>query len=152
MNKTGKIIIIIITVIILIMLPLIFLNRNTVNLEEVEKVLLKEFELRKLESDDISNYFGISDYDPDTMLFLTDYQDLDKPFSPNTLIVIINNHKYKEYYNTLKEYINVEISNSSDYERVKLYQSAIIKPSSYYFYLIISNDNNISKVISNYYK
>lgn len=152
MSKTGKIIIISIIVIILIMLPLIFLSRNTVNLEEVEKTLLKEFVLRKLERDDITNYFGINDYDPDTMLFLTDYQDLDKPFSPNTLIVIINDYNYREHYDILKGYINAEISNSSDYERVKLYQDAIIKTSSHYFYLIISNDNNISKVISNYYK
>ena len=105
MNKTGKIIIISITVIILITLPLIFLKKNTVNLEEVEKTLLKEYELRKLEMNDISNYFGISEYDPDTMLFLTDFEESGKPFSPNTLIVIINNGKYKEYYNTLKGYI-----------------------------------------------
>ena len=152
MNKTGKIIIISITVILLITLPLIFLKKNTVNLEEVEKFLLKEYELRKLEKDDISNYFGISEYDPDTMLFLTDFEESDKPFSPNTLIVIINNGKYKEYYNILKGYIEMEINNSTTQERIELYNNTIIKPSSNYFYLIISNDKSISKLISKYYK
>lgn len=152
MNKTNKIIIISITVILLITLPLIFLKKNIVNLEEVEKTLLKEYELRKLEMNDISNYFGISEYDPDTMLFLTDFEELDKPFSPNTLIVIINNRKYKEYYNTLKEYIEMEIYNSTQKERIELYKNAIIKASSNCFYLIISNDNSISKLISKYYK
>ena len=46
----------------------------------------------------------------------------------------------------------MEISNSLDQERIELYNNAIMKPSSNYFYLIISNDKSISKLISKYYK
>ena len=132
------------------MLPLFFLKKPKANLEELETLLIKEFDLRKLEKEEISNYFGIT-FDNEKTLFLTDFNEENKPFSPNTLVVIVNNGNYKEYYSTLKEYINVEIANAS-IDRVELYQKAIMKTASSYFYLVISNDQNIVKVIDNSFK
>ena len=150
MNKNIKIILIVIIIIILIMLPLFLLKKPKANLDELETILIKEFDLRKLENDEISNYFGITNNNEET-LFLTDFNELDKPFSPNTLVVIVNNKDYKDYYSTLKGYIDTEISNTT-IDRIKLYQKAIIKTASSYFYLVISNDENIVKVIDNSFK
>lgn len=150
MNKNIKIILIVIVIIILIMLPLFLLKKPKANLDELETILIKEFDLRKLENEEISNYFGITNNNEET-LFLTDFNELDKPFSPNTLVVIVNNRDYKEYYSALKGYIDTEINNTT-IDRIELYQKAIIKTASSYFYLVISNDENIVKVIDNSFK
>ena len=70
MNKNIKIILIVI--IILIMLPLFLLKKPKANLDELETILIKEFDLRKIEKEEVSSYFGIS-YDNEETLFLTDY-------------------------------------------------------------------------------
>lgn len=156
MSKKNIIISLIIVILIAIILPLSLLPRKSdVNLDDLEKALLKEcsdLNLRKLERDDIINYFGVTINDDDELLFLTDFKDENKPFSPNILIAIVNNRDHREYYDVLKSYIDMEIANSSDSERIKLYQNAIIKESRYYYYLVIGNNKDIIKVINNYYK
>ena len=155
MSKKN-ILIAIVVAIIAIILPLsLLLNRSNVNLEDVEKELLTEFSelnLRKLDKEEIAKYFGTEVIDIDEVLFVTDFVDENKPFSPNILIVIVNSRNYHDYYNTLKSYLDTEISNSTDYNRIKLYQDTLIKESRNYFYLILGSNKDIIKVINNYYK
>lgn len=155
MDKKN-IIIAIVVVIIAIILPLsLLLNKSDVNLEEVEKELLFEFSelnLRKLDREEITRYFGINIDDIDNVLFITDFVDEEKPFNPNILIVIINDRNYQNYYSSLTSYLDTEISNTIDSQRIKLYQNAIINSNRYYFYLVLGDNKDIIKVINKYYK
>ena len=133
------------------MLPLFLLKRPKANLDELETILIKEFDLRKLENEEIAIIHGIGEgilkkevtdflksITKIIIFFLGDIkclkkrkifimqQQSDKPFSPNTLVVIVNNRDYKEYYSALKGYIDTEINNTT-IDRIELYQKAIIK-------------------------
>ena len=156
MSKRNIMVLVSLVVILSIILPLTFLSgKSDVNLDDLEKALLKEcseLNLRKLEREDIINYFGVTISDDDELLFLTDFTDETKPFSPNILVAIVNNRNHREYYDALKSYIDMEIANTNDANRLKLYQNAIIKESRYYYYLIIGDNKEIIKVINNYYK
>lgn len=156
MSKRNIMVLVSLVVILSIILPLTLLSgKSDVNLDDLEKALLKEcseLNLRKLEREDIINYFGVTISDDDELLFLTDFTDETKPFSPNILVAIVNNRNHREYYDALKSYIDMEIANTIDANRLKLYQNAIIKESRYYYYLIIGDNKDIIKVINNYYK
>ena len=156
MNKKYIIIISIIMLILLaIILPLSLNHNHTeIDLDSLERTLKKQFielNLKRLEKDEISDYFGILISDESDALFMIDYHEEDalKPFSPNVLIVIIKDKDYDQYLSTLKDYLDVEINNTIDQERIKLYQSATIKTSRDYFYLVIGSDKNIIKTIDN---
>ena len=128
-------------------------KKEDVNIDNVETILLRQFSdynLRKLEKEDISNYFGMIMEEDVPYLFLTDFYEDEtnpKPFSPNVLIVFINDSNYKEYANTLKDYVDCEIQNTIDQERLKLYNNKTIYEGSTYFYLVIGEDKNLVKVI-----
>ena len=160
MSKKKLIIMIIIIVIIVslaIILPLSLTNSEKVDTLNLESVLLKEYSdenLRIIDKEEIRDYFGIELDDEKEVLFMTDFQkdDEPKPFSPNILIVVINDSDYQEISDALKSYIDSEINNVDDYDRVKLYQEAHIETKGNYYYLVIGNDNNIVKIIENYIK
>ena len=157
MNKKKIIIIVIVVVLLAIILPLSLIDRKKVDTDNLGKVLLKEFpelNLRVLEREEIMDYFGVTIDDDYEALFITDYQKEDnpKPFNPNVLIVIVNDSNYEEIQNSIKSYIDSEINNIDDYERIKLFQEATIKTKRNYYYLVIGDDKNIVKTIDNYIK
>ena len=158
MNKKKLIIIIVVIIVLLaIILPLSLISHKEVDTSNLESVLLKEYSdvnLRTIDKDEIRDYFGLEIDDDKKALFMTDFQNEDsqKPFSPNMLIVIVNDSDYQEIADALKSYIDSEINNVEDYERIKLYQEANIQAKSNYYYLVISNDNNVVKIIEKYIK
>ena len=157
MNK--KILIIIGTIIVLAIIVILSLSSNhnsDLNLDDLKRNIFKQYSelnLRVLENEEIRNYFGIDLKEDIDSLFITDYivEDDPKPFSPNVLIVIINSKDYHDYATILKNYIDVEIMNSLDMERVNMYKETIIEENRNYYYLALGTDKNIVKIIEEYF-
>ena len=157
MNKKLLIIIgAIVAIIIIVILSLTSSKDNSnLNLDDLKRNIFKQYSelnLRVLEDEEIRNYFGIDLKDEIDSLFITDFNidDNPRPFSPDVLIVVINSKDYKDYATLLKDYIDVEIMNSTDMERVNKYKEAIIVDKKNYYYLVIGTDNNIVKIIDQY--
>ena len=158
MNK--KILIIIGTIIVLAIIVILSLSSNNLNsnlnLDDLKRNIFKqynEFNLRVLENEEIRNYFGIDLKDDIDSLFITDYfvEENPKPFSPNVLIVVVNSKDYHDYATLLKNYIDVEIMNSLDMERVNKYKEAIIEEKRNYYYLALGTDKNIVTIIEDFF-
>lgn len=158
MNK--KILIIIGAIVAIIIIAILSLtsskDNSNLNLDDLKRNIFKQYSelnLRVLEDEEIRNYFGIDLKDEIDSLFITDFNidDNPRPFSPDVLIVVINSKDYKDYATLLKDFIDVEIMNSTDIERVNKYKEAIIVEKRNYYYLVLGIDNNIVKIIDQYF-
>ena len=152
--KNKKIIIILGCLIILIGFLIIFISSKkniNIDLEKIEKNVLVQYDelnLVKQDKYNLSEYFGINIKDED-FIFLTDYvfdEEKPVPFSPNNLLIVINTDN-QEMYDILYDYINVEIYNSENLDRINLYKTASLELKDNYLYFIIRFDNNINKII-----
>ena len=153
----GLCLICLIVIIVIIVIVLnISKSDKIINLDNLEKTLLKQYSelnLKKLDKYDISEYFGIVVDDNTSYLFLTNFENDEAnpvPFDPQNLIVVVNSKDYMDYYNTLKDYIDGIIQNTEDYQKINLYKNALLKSNQNYFYLVIGMDNNIETIINNY--
>ena len=79
-------------------------NKDRFNVSEVEKEITqkyKDLNLYALDKYDISLYLGLEYEEIPSSLFLTDFEQDEedpKPFSPKSLVVVINTNDEDKYY------------------------------------------------------
>ena len=159
MNKNKlKIILTGIILVLIILLIVIFMynknNKDRFNVSEVEKEITqkyKDLNLYALDKYDISLYLGLEYEEIPSSLFLTDFEQDEedpKPFSPKSLVVVINTNDVDKYYDYFKDFVNYHISSTEDKKEIKRYDKAILEKGSNYVYFILGKDKkDIEKTI-----
>ena len=116
------------------------LRNKTFNVEKVEKDFTDSYSYyRVFDEYDLTNYFGIIAQEIDSYVVLGDYYDdpeEPKPFTPNELIVVINDKDPIDYYEIMRGFLDSYMLNEEDAKKMKLYENAILKKGNRYTYLI----------------
>ena len=124
---------------------------NDLSLQLIEKY--DDLNLRQMDYYDISTYFGLAINDMQNVLFISDFSGNDENvFNPKELIIIVDRDENRDFYNYLRDYVEMNARNIETEEKL-LYEKAIIEENDKVIYLVMgSKQEEISEYLKEYFK
>ena len=114
-----------------------------------------DLNLHRLDMYDIGSFFGLGYSSDEEVLFMSDFLGTEDNhiFNPNELVIVVDEKNNEDYYDYLLNYVDMQINNLDDTDKINLYRNAIINKNGKVIYYIMSiRQNDINEFIEEYFK